>query len=176
MPEEFQCSTHLAGSRNFAAEHSITHTGLFCKDNAKVNLYSCGETECLSTIPVAQGYKVNGNLPTFENFNIGHKYYYECHSCRTEIVPPKITVRPVVVNEGELVELYVKCVGHEAETSYSISGWMTSETKQTDYADAGSHSVSVMCKDEFGETATKEVSVTVIDVNRPPVIVVTKES
>ena len=83
--------------------------------------------------------------------------------------PPVITVSDVTVTEGETVELEIEAVDPEGEdVEISISGWMTSETKVTDYYSEGEHEVVITASD--GEaTAQKTIIVTVEDVNRAPV-------
>jgi VCBS repeat-containing protein len=85
--------------------------------------------------------------------------------------PVIIIENEVIVNEGDKVVLGDFLTisdpdGDEVVVNYN--GWMTSSTKQTDYTDAGEYVVTVSASDEELQTVT-EVSITVQNVNRPPV-------
>ena len=74
----------------------------------------------------------------------------------------------VDVNEGETVTLNPKASDADGDRlTYTYSGWMTSNTKQTGYKDAGTHKVTVSVSDGIS-IVSQEVTVTVKDVNRPP--------
>ncbi|MEM4282592.1 MAG: Ig-like domain-containing protein [Candidatus Woesearchaeota archaeon] len=84
--------------------------------------------------------------------------------------PPQITgLTDITVNEGETVELKFNVTDPEGDSiTTKISGWMNSTTYKTTYDDAGVHEVTVTATDGTN-TATKKITVTVKDVNRPPV-------
>ncbi len=85
--------------------------------------------------------------------------------------PPKLSVESLAVNEGDLVTLKPKCTDEDGDAvSITYSGDMTSSTWQTGYDDAGTYHVTVTCTDTDGESDSKEVTITVEDVNRPPVL------
>ena len=72
------------------------------------------------------------------------------------------------VKEGDTVTLNPKATDADGDRlSYSYSGWMSSNTKQTGYSDAGVHKVNVSVTDGIS-TVSQEVTVTVSDVNREP--------
>ena len=88
--------------------------------------------------------------------------------------PPVIIVdEPIVVNEGELLDLrdFLTISDPEGEeVIVQYSGWMTRSTRELGYDDAGNYTVTVTASD--GElTTTQDISITVQDVNRPPVFV-----
>jgi len=86
-------------------------------------------------------------------------------------VPVLREMRPITVDEGEKIVLPISATDREGDTlTTTITGWMTSDTYQTTYSDAGEYTVTVSVSD--GEyTATQKVDITVRDVNRPPVFV-----
>ncbi|MBW2968375.1 hypothetical protein KY362_07890, partial [Candidatus Woesearchaeota archaeon] len=74
----------------------------------------------------------------------------------------------VDVREGETVVLSPKATDADGDRlTYSYSGWMSSNTKETGYRDAGVHKVTVSVTDGIS-TVSQEVTVTVKDVNREP--------
>ena len=74
----------------------------------------------------------------------------------------------IEVNEGETVTLNPKASDADGQKlTYSYSGWMTSNTKQAGYSDAGVHKVTVSVSDGIS-IVSQEVTVTVKDVNRAP--------
>ncbi|MGM5488762.1 MAG: hypothetical protein ACQESG_07465 [Nanobdellota archaeon] len=84
-------------------------------------------------------------------------------------IPPTVAVDNQTVDEGEVVEIEPVVSDEDGdELTVSYSGWMNSSTYQTGYDDAGVHLVTVSVSDGT-ETVEKQVTVTVKDVNRPPV-------
>lgn len=100
---------------------------------------------------------------------------------KTEVVKQiKIVVEPennkpvlqfipnVNVEEGETVTLNPRATDADGDRlTYEYSGWMSTNTKQTDYDDQGVHKVVVSVTDGIS-VVSQEVTVTVEDVNRPP--------
>lgn len=95
-------------------------------------------------------------------------------------VPPTITLSgmmfsgdgSITVSEGETITLEVEVSdedGDDIEISYS--GFMTTNTYTTTYDDAGEHVVTITVADKTHEVS-KDVAVTVLNKNRPPVFVV----
>lgn len=81
---------------------------------------------------------------------------------------PELEVSNVTVNEGEVVTLNPRTYDADGDRlTVSYSGWMTSQSKQTGYDDAGVHTVTVSVTDGIS-VVSKDVTVTVNDVNRPP--------
>ncbi len=75
---------------------------------------------------------------------------------------------PVTVDEGETVALNPVITDPEGdELTITYTGWMNSNTYTTTYEDAGSHLVTITASDGIN-TAKKDVTVIVNDVNRPP--------
>lgn len=100
---------------------------------------------------------------------------------KTEVVKKiKLVVEPVnnkpvlqfipnvEVDEGETVTLNPRATDADGDRlTYTYSGWMSTNTKQTDYRDSGVHKVMVSVTDGIS-TVSQEVTVTVNDVNRAP--------
>ena len=85
--------------------------------------------------------------------------------------PPVIELdsTTITVNEGEIVTINARITDPENdELTIRYSGWMTSSTYQTDYDDAGTHTVTITVSDKVN-TVTQEVTIIVADVNRPPI-------
>jgi hypothetical protein len=85
--------------------------------------------------------------------------------------PPTIELSDVTVNERETVRLNPVVNDADGDAiSITYVGWMTQNTKQTDYGDAGTYGVTVIASD--GKDITeKTITVTVEKVNRKPVFV-----
>ncbi len=85
--------------------------------------------------------------------------------------PPVIELEDTIsVKEGDLVTLEPVVTDPEGdEFRISYSGWMNSNTKQTDYEDSGDHTVRVSARDTAGNEAEFEVTIIVQDNNRPPI-------
>jgi hypothetical protein len=73
------------------------------------------------------------------------------------------------VNEGETVRIGYTVIDPDGDkVTINFQGWMTGSSYTTTFDDAGEHEVQVIAKDGFN-TVTKEVVVTVNNVNRAPV-------
>ena len=173
--EEWECSSEKAHQKRFSAKNTRINTGIVCPLNAEVQLYACGP-ECLSSIPVARGYKIHGKLPLFTGFEKGDNYYYECFACRDSSMQPVISVPEVVrVLEGETVHIPATCTSLDSTNTQMVyEGWMQSDTKETTYSDAGNHHVSITCYDSYSDFSSVDVVIEVINNNRPPHITVRK--
>jgi len=76
----------------------------------------------------------------------------------------------IYVKEGEVVEINPVAIDPEGEElTFTYSGWMTSNTYETNFDDQGEHIVTVSVSDGVN-TASIDVNVIVEDVNRAPVI------
>ncbi len=85
--------------------------------------------------------------------------------------PPTLTVHDVTAQEGDAVRLSPVCTDPDGDAvRLTVSGDLDKATWQTGYADAGTYRATITCTDTSGATASKEVTVTVQDVNRPPVL------
>ncbi len=83
---------------------------------------------------------------------------------------PTIALSDLSVNEGEQLVLAPKVADADGDKiTVTYSGWMTSNTKKVSFSDAGVHDVVVTADDGKAKTVTT-VKVTVINVNRAPVI------
>ncbi|MBW3015479.1 hypothetical protein KY330_03595 [Candidatus Woesearchaeota archaeon] len=80
-------------------------------------------------------------------------------------------MKDLTVNEGETIRLSPKAIDPDGDKIFfEYSGWMTSDTKNTDYDDAGTHEVIITVSDGNGGEDSQTLTVTVKDVNRAPVI------
>ncbi len=74
----------------------------------------------------------------------------------------------IVVEEGDTVRINPSVYDADNDKmTISYSGWMTTDTKVTNYQDAGTHTVKVTVSDGISKVS-QEVEVVVNDVNRPP--------
>jgi len=86
------------------------------------------------------------------------------------IAPVLAEIDDIVVFEGETVTIEAEASDEdEDELTITYSGWMTSNTKETDYDDAGNYTVTVKVTDGT-ETVSQDVAITVNNKNRAPVI------
>jgi len=84
--------------------------------------------------------------------------------------PPVISLALPTINveEGETVQIDAEITDPESdELTITYSGWMTSTSYLTDYDDAGTHVVTITVTDGIN-TVTEDVTVNVLDKNRPP--------
>lgn len=86
--------------------------------------------------------------------------------------PPTLDLEESIsVKEGEVIDLAIDASDEDGDdVSVSITGFMTSATYTTTYTDAGTHEVTVVASDGKSQTS-KTVTITVTDVNRPPVFI-----
>ncbi len=84
--------------------------------------------------------------------------------------PPVITgVEDITVKEGDTITLNPEVTDPDGdEVTVTYSGWMNTNTYTTTYEDAGEHQVTITASDGK-TTTTKTITITVEDVNRPPV-------
>jgi len=77
----------------------------------------------------------------------------------------------VTVDEGELIKIPISATDREGDAlTVTVTGWMTSDTYQTTYRDAGEYTAKVTVSDGTLSTSAV-VEIVVRDVNRPPVFV-----
>jgi hypothetical protein len=77
----------------------------------------------------------------------------------------------LTVYEGDTIELKPKIADADGDKlTVAYSGWMTSPKKETGYDDAGEYDVKITATDAYGDKATEDVHITVLNRNRPPVI------
>ncbi|MAG07889.1 hypothetical protein CMO89_00280 [Candidatus Woesearchaeota archaeon] len=84
--------------------------------------------------------------------------------------PPTLELMSeLTVKEGEPVVISPVVTDPEgSDVTVTYSGWMSTSIYETNYDDAGTHIVTVTASDGVNEVA-KDVTITVEDVNRPPV-------
>jgi len=93
------------------------------------------------------------------------------------VVVNKVNSRPtisgaqdVTVYEGDKIVLRPRITDPDGDkVTVKYSGWMTSDTKQTGYDDAGEYDVVITVSDG-SESVKEDVHITVLNRNRPPVI------
>ncbi|MFP4424041.1 MAG: hypothetical protein ACLFP2_02300 [Candidatus Woesearchaeota archaeon] len=84
-------------------------------------------------------------------------------------MPPVISIENQTYDEGDLVVLEPEISDPDGDSlNVTYSGWMDQNTYQTTYDDAGVHLVTITVTDGTA-TVEKQVTITVEDVNRPPV-------
>ncbi len=86
-------------------------------------------------------------------------------------VPPVLdAIAGITVNEGDTVTFSPTATDLGGDTlAFSYTDWMTSNTYTTNYLESGVYTVTVTVTDG-GLTDTQDVTVTVTDVNVPPVL------
>ncbi len=83
--------------------------------------------------------------------------------------------RDLIVNEGDTITLNPVVETDSGQpVTIVYSGWMTEATKKTTYVDAGTYKVTITATDGLG-TVQKTITITVLNVNRPPEILGTEE-
>ncbi len=76
----------------------------------------------------------------------------------------------IEVHEGEIVKIKPKYEDPDDDwLTFTYSGWMTSDTYQTNYEDSGEYYVKVTASDGYNSDY-RFVKITVIDTNRKPVL------
>jgi len=85
--------------------------------------------------------------------------------------PPIIDIKSTIeTKEGETLTLEPEISDPDGdEVTISFNGWMTTDTKEIGYKDAGTHEVVITATDDVNQ-ANKEVIIKVANTNRPPVI------
>jgi PKD repeat protein len=79
-------------------------------------------------------------------------------------------LRDITVYEGETIVLKPRITDPDGDkVTVKYEGWMTEDTKQTDYDDAGEYDVKITVSDGT-DTAEEAIHITVLNRNRPPVI------
>ena len=79
----------------------------------------------------------------------------------------------ITVTETETVTIGATATDPDGDqVTITYSGWMSSDSKETGYGDAGEYTVTVTATDSKGAKSSKDVKVTVKDKNRAPVIVI----
>lgn len=75
----------------------------------------------------------------------------------------------IYVDEGDTVNINADITDPENdEMTITYTGWMTTDTYTTDYEDQGTHKVTIQATDGIN-SAEKEITIVVNDVNRAPV-------
>lgn len=89
----------------------------------------------------------------------------------TANMAPEIDIADEIsFDEGEQVVLEPDVTDADGDnTTIKYFGWMSSNTKNTTYDDAGSHKVTIEATDGK-KTTSKEVTLVIVDVNRKPVL------
>ena len=78
----------------------------------------------------------------------------------------------LVIDETDTITLSPTATDANNDTvAFTFSGWMNSNTFETGYDDSGEHTVTITAMDQYGGIDTVDLTITVNNVNRPPVIV-----
>ncbi len=87
--------------------------------------------------------------------------------------PPEISnVSDMTVKEGDTIVLSPVVTDRDNDTvRVTYSGWMNTPVYHTNYEDAGVHNVTIRASDGI-DTVSKQITITVKDVNRPPVLLI----
>ena len=96
-----------------------------------------------------------------------------------EVVVGKVNVAPIInsidpieVNEGDTIVLPIKVLDEDGDDlTINISGFMDSDTYETNYNDAGNYTTTITVSDGM-HTVSEDVDIIIHDVNRPPVFIV----
>ena len=105
----------------------------------------------------------DGDLSTSEKFTLTINSINE-----NPILAPMNNIR---VRETETVKILPGAIDKNNDTIiFEFTGWMNNNKYETSYDDAGEYQVTVSAKDPYGGIDTLTLNITVIDVNRPPVI------
>ncbi len=166
----FDCDAMVIEQKTYIAKTSEISVGLWCSETANVLIYTCRDIYCEDKVYQTFASKVDGSLPTLIGFDVGQKYNYECYECP---VAPTLTLdyESLTIEETDTFELMVSCVDSKGRIgSVGFEGWLKMNRKITGYDDAGEYSARVTCGDQNGMTSSKELIVTVIDINRPPTV------
>lgn len=76
----------------------------------------------------------------------------------------------IVATEGETITIDCEVNDLEQEAvTLTYFGWMTDNTYTTTYEDAGTHEVTVVAKDESGQSTEATIAIVVHDANRAPI-------
>jgi hypothetical protein len=90
---------------------------------------------------------------------------------KTNSAPVLSGLQDLTAKEGDKVTLAPKCTDPDGDkVVITITGFMTGGEKTLSYDDEGEHDVTVTCTDPEGEQAKKTITITVLDVNRPPTL------
>jgi len=174
-PESFKCHDYQAAEKYFYPDSTQIRVGLVCSKDAKVVLYECLDSSCENKDLVDTGYKIDGKFPFFTGFFASLRYYYQCLECtdmNLNSAPEIISRNQISAREGQSINLNAQCTDKEGdETTLTYSGWLESNMKTTTYTDAGEHEATLTCTDEWDQQTSRQIKISIIDVNRPPQII-----
>jgi hypothetical protein len=89
---------------------------------------------------------------------------------KTNSAPSISGMRDLTIYEGDKIVLRPRISDADNDKlEVKYTGWMTSDTKQTGYDDAGEYDVEITASDGT-ETVKEDIHITVLNKNRPPVI------
>jgi hypothetical protein len=136
QPEQWPCDEFKVIQKTFFARSENINIGFVCPLSSKIELFDCSSGECLFAI---NGYKNNGALPTFNNFNVGKEYKYHCYSCENTCA--------ISITEKEKVNLNNFFQGIKFKLGESKAGLNENGIWITKKGDAGDYNVEVQLYD-----------------------------
>jgi hypothetical protein len=162
QPEEWPCDEFKVIQKTFFARSDNINMGLVCPLNSRIEIFDCSTENCeLST----SGYKNNGLLPMFNNFEIGSEYKYQCHSCENTCAISVMEKEKVNLNNFfQGVDFRLK----EAKAGLNENGvWITKK------GDAGDYNIDVELYDGK-EWEKVQFCINVREGNDAPKLIVSK--
>ena len=132
QPEQWPCDEFKVIQKTFFARSDSINIGLVCPTSSRIEIFDCSSKECeLST----SGYKNNGLLPYFNNFEIGTEYKYQCHSCENTCA--------ISVMEKEKINLNNFFQGVKFRLGKEKAGLNKNGVWATQKGDAGDYNINV---------------------------------
>ncbi len=167
--------------QNLTEDQKLPTINVYEGDTVKINLKSRDPDGDTVKYRFASPLNANGEWKT-EPGDAG-KYIVQINATDGELVttkyveinvinrPPVLRkIKDIVVKEGETISFKPDVIDPENQTLFvTYSGWMTQAEYTTTYDDAGVYTVTVTASDGNSKVS-QDVKVTVIDVNRPPVL------
>jgi hypothetical protein len=162
-PEQWPCEEFKVIQKWFVARNEKINVGLICPEDARIQLFECSGEKCNYLI---EAYKEKGDLPSFDNFQLGSRYMYECYSCEGTCA--------LSVTETEKVNLNKFFQGVQFRVSTPRAGLNDQGVWVTEKGDAGDYNVFVDLYDSQ-EWEKVKFCVHVEKLNEFPTLEVTKE-
>jgi hypothetical protein len=162
QPEQWPCEEFKVIEKTFNAKSEDISIGLWCPENSRISLFEC-PNNCQY---LTQGYKNQGNLPKFTNFEIGEKYNYQCHTCENTCA--------LTATERETVNLNKFFQGVKFRLTKEKAGFNQQGIWISSKGDAGEYNIKV---ELYNNQEWEEVQfcVAIKEANDPPKLTVQKQ-